>query len=118
MRHVAIDLGGRESQICIRDADGRIVEERKHQTRLLPRLMTQWEASRVIVETSAEAFAIADAARELGHEVRVVPATQVKTLGVGERGMKTDRITAAETRPRRNSGSTRLGSSSTAATTN
>lgn len=91
MKHVAIDLGGRESQICIREADGTIVEERRHLTRLLPRLMKHWEPSRVIVETSAEAFAIADAAIALGHQVRVVPATLVKTLGVGERGVKTDR---------------------------
>lgn len=91
MKHVAIDLGGRESQICVRTADGSIVEERRYQTRLLPNLLKQWEASRVIVETSAEAFAIADAAIEAGHQVRVVPATLVKTLGVGERGVKTDR---------------------------
>lgn len=91
MKHVAIDLGGRESQICIRDSDGTIVEERRYQTRLLPRLMKGWEPRRVIVETSAEAFAIADAALTSGHEVRVVPATLVKTLGVGDRGMKTDK---------------------------
>jgi transposase len=91
VKHVAIDLGGRESQICIRDGSGVIVEERRYQTRLLPRLMKSWEPSRVIVETSAEAFAVADAALACGHEVRVVPATLVKTLGVGERGMKTDR---------------------------
>lgn len=91
MKHAAIDLGGRESQICIRAADGTIVEERRHQTRLLPQLMKQWEPSRVILETSAEAFAIADAAIKLGHQVRVVPATLVKTLGVGDRGVKTDR---------------------------
>ena len=29
MNHVAIDLGGKESQICIRQPDGTIVEERK-----------------------------------------------------------------------------------------
>lgn len=91
MKHVAIDLGGRESQICIRNTDGTIVEERRHLTRLLPQLMKHWEPSRVILETSAEAFAIADAALGLGHQVRVVPATLVKTLGVGERGVKTDR---------------------------
>jgi transposase len=91
VKHVAIDLGGRESQICIRDAAGAIVEERRYQTRLLPRLMKSWEPSRVIIETSAEAFAIADAALAVGHQVRVVPATLVKTLGVGDRGVKTDR---------------------------
>jgi transposase len=47
--------------------------------------------SRVIVETAAEAFRIADAAKACGHEVRVVPATLVRTLGVGARKTKTDR---------------------------
>jgi transposase len=91
VKHAAIDLGGRESQICIRAEDGTIVEERRHQTRLLPQLMKGWEPSRVILETSAEAFAIADAAATYGHQVRVVPATLVRTLGVGDRGVKNDR---------------------------
>ena len=91
MQHVAIDLGGRESQICIREANGTIVEERRAPTRGLERLMKQWPQSRVIVETSSEAFRIADAAKAAGHEVRVVPATMVKALGVGARGIKTDR---------------------------
>lgn len=90
MNHVAIDLGGRESQVCIREPDGRILKEGKVPTRKLPTLMGQWSHSRVIVETSAEAFRIADAARTCGHEVKVVPATLVKTLGVGSRGVKND----------------------------
>ncbi len=28
MQHIAIDLGGKESQICVRDGTGAIVEER------------------------------------------------------------------------------------------
>jgi transposase len=91
VKHAAIDLGGRESQICIRAADGTILEEKRHSTRLLPQLMKGWEPSRVIIETSAEAFAVADEALKLGHQVRVVPATLVKTLGVGDRGVKNDR---------------------------
>ena len=91
MRHVAIDLGKRESQICIRQPDGVIVQQHKVPTRSLPRLVRQWERSRVIMETSSEAFKIADAARSAGHEVRVVAATLVKQLGVGARGIKTDR---------------------------
>jgi transposase len=47
--------------------------------------------SRVVVETCAEAFGVADAALSLGHEARVVPATLVKSLGVGAHGVKTDR---------------------------
>jgi transposase len=45
----------------------------------------------VVVETCSEAFRIADAALAAGHEVRVVPATLVRTLGVGARRTKTDR---------------------------
>jgi transposase len=53
-------------------------------------LLKRAPQSRVVLETSAEAFAVADIAREAGHEVRVVPATIVKGLGVGARGIKTD----------------------------
>lgn len=90
MNHVAIDLGSKESQVCIRQADGTIVVEKKHPTRRLGDWMKEWSPSRVILETSSEAFKVADAARSAGHEVRVVPATLAKQLGVGERGIKTD----------------------------
>lgn len=91
MNHVAIDLGSRESQVCIRSSDGTIVHESKQLTKRLPALFASWEPCRVILETSAEAFQIADAAIAANHEVRVVPATLVKSLGVGARGIKTDR---------------------------
>lgn len=90
MQHVAIDLGSRESQVCVRQADGTIVLEKKHPTRRLEELFRNREPSRVIVETSSEAFRVADAAKAAGHEVRVVPSTLAKQLGVGERGIKTD----------------------------
>jgi transposase len=90
MQHVAIDLGSRESQICVRNEVGEIVTERKLATARLPSYLAKQPRSRVIVETSSEAFFIADAALANGHEVRVVPATLVRQLGVGERGMKTD----------------------------
>jgi len=90
MDHVAIDLGARKSQICVRNADGQIVDERRWDTCDLKRYLAERPASRVVVETSAEAFGVADAARALGHEVRVVAATLVKTLGVGARRTKTD----------------------------
>lgn len=66
------------------------MREGKVPTRKLPVLVGQWAESRVVLETSAEAFRIADAALACGHQVRVVPATLVKTLGVGSRGVKTD----------------------------
>lgn len=90
MHHAAIDLGSRESQICIRQPDGTIVEERKHPTRKLPEVFKTWPASRVVMEASAEAFKIADAALAAGHQVRVVPGKLVRLLGVGDRGVKND----------------------------
>jgi transposase len=90
MQHVAIDLGGRESQVCVRHPDGTIVDERKVPTRRLPEVVKTWPESRIVMETAAEAFAIATAARQHGHEVRIVPATLVRTLGVGARGIKND----------------------------
>jgi transposase len=90
MEHFAIDVGGKESQICIRAADGTILLEKKHRTVDLERLFRERPTSRVIVETAAESFRVADQALAHGHEVRVVPATLVRSLGVGARGIKTD----------------------------
>jgi transposase len=91
MQHVAIDLGGKESQVCVRAEDGRILHEGKVATLRLPHFLRRQGPSRVILESCAEAFRIADAATECQHEVRVVPATLVRSLGVGARGIKTDR---------------------------
>lgn len=91
MEHIAIDLASRESQICVRSPEGTILEERRLKTDALDHFLKQRPASRVVIETSAETFAVADVAKSLGHEVRVVPATLVRSLGVGARGVKTDR---------------------------
>lgn len=91
MEHCAIDLGGRKSQICVRSGDGQILFEGKFDTVALPDFLRQLPSSRVILETAAEAFRVADAAKQAGHQVRVVPATLVRKLGVGARKTKTDR---------------------------
>jgi transposase len=91
MEHLAIDLGGRESQICVRLSDGQIVEERRCRTAGLAAYLASRPRSRVVMETCTEAFSVADAALLVGHEVRVVPATLVRSLGVGARRVKTDR---------------------------
>jgi len=91
MEHVAIDLGGSQSQVCIRTSDGQLLVEQRCRTRDLPAYLAKRPPSRVIVETCAEAFGIADSALTAGHQVRVVPATLVRALGVGSRGVKTDR---------------------------
>jgi transposase len=91
MQHVAIDLGGRESQVCVRSSDGQILLEQRVATRSLEIFLRRQPHSRVVLETCAEAFHVADRALEVGHEVRVVPATLVRSLGVGARRIKTDR---------------------------
>jgi transposase len=90
MQHVAIDLGSQQSQICIRQPDGEITLETRHSTPKLVAFLSEQPPSRVIVETCAEAFCIAEAAQQFGHQVRVVPAALVRALGVGERGLKND----------------------------
>jgi hypothetical protein len=89
MDHVAIDLGARKSQICVRNSQGEILEEKRVERLALKGYLAGRPKSRVIVETCAEAFGVAAVAKELGHETRIVPATLVRTLGVGARRTKT-----------------------------
>lgn len=92
MEHLAIDLGKRESQLCLRDAQGEILEEVRVATEGIGGYLRERPTpKRVVVETCSEAFDVADEVRRLGHEVRVVPATLAKALGVGHHGIKTDR---------------------------
>ena len=92
MDHIAIDLGRSKSQICVRAPDGTILEERRLPTPRLVEYLGQraTKAARVVFETCAESFAVADTARALGYDVRVVPATLAPALGVGARRTKTD----------------------------
>jgi transposase len=90
MDHVAIDLGGINSQVCVRSSDGKVKLERKIATRKLRDFFAVTEPSVVILETCAEAMAVASQAKARGHDVRIVPATLVRSLGVGARGVKTD----------------------------
>jgi transposase len=91
MEHVAIDLGGSQSQVCVRSPDGTVVQEKRCRTSELVLYMAQRPPSRVVLETCAEAFHFADALQAHGHQVRVVAATLVRSLGVGARGIKSDR---------------------------
>jgi len=92
MEHIAIDLGAKESQVCVRTEQGQIVEERRIATRpqTLRRYLQGRPPSRVVVETGAEAFWVAQIAIETGHEARIVPSTLAPSLGVGQRGLKSD----------------------------
>lgn len=90
MEHCAIDLGGRKSQVCVRSADGQILSEFVVSTSSLAETLRELPHCRVVLETAAETFRVADAALACGHEVRVVASTLVRALGVGARRTKTD----------------------------
>jgi transposase len=90
MDHVGIDLGSKESQLCVRNPAGEIVTEVRLPTRGVGDFLAGLAKSRVVVETCTEAFRIADIAIGRGHDVRVVPGTLVRSLGVGQRGLKND----------------------------
>ena len=85
MEHIGIDLGSRESQVCVRNGVGELVEEKRCRTDQLGRYLGKRAPGRVVLETCTEAFRIAGRARQQGHDVRVVAATLVRSLGVGQR---------------------------------
>ncbi len=89
MNHIAIDLGGRKSQVCVRDAVGKIVRELSCKTSSVTDVLPE-PPGRVILETCSEAFAIAEKIQARGLEAVVVPAVLAPQLGVGHRGVKTD----------------------------
>ena len=91
MEHLAIDLGGRESQICVRSSDGRIVEERRCRTVRCRRIWRRVPAAAWWSRPAAKRLGLRMPPCSAGHEVRVVPATLVRSLGVGARRLKTDR---------------------------
>lgn len=90
MDHVAIDLGGRESQICVRASDGEVLDERRVSTSSLTTWIAERSRCHLVMETCAESFKLADVALAHGHVVRVVPSTLVRALGVGARRTKND----------------------------
>ena len=90
MEHIGIDLGSKESQVCIRSSAGAILEEVRCPTQQLGVFLANRTRGRVVLETCTEAFRIAALAIRHGHDVRVVAATLVGSLGVGQRGLKND----------------------------
>src|ERR1700690_1864762 len=91
MEHVAIVLGGSQSQVCVRSEQGEVLLEGKRRTDDLAEFLAKRPPSRGVVETCAEAFGVADEALKQGHQVRVVPSMLVKSLGVGAGRRKSDK---------------------------
>ena len=56
MQHVAIDLGGKESQLCVRASDGQILLEQKVATRTLETFFRRQPHSRVYLRLVPRLF--------------------------------------------------------------
>ena len=91
MNHIAIDLGGSKSQVCVRNSVGEILEEVKIETPKLKQYLKKQPHATVIMETCSESWKVGDLAKQAGHNVKVVPTYLVRSLGVGNRGIKNDR---------------------------
>ena len=63
MEHIGIDLGSRDSQVCVRDAAGEIREECRCRTNEVGALLANRLPARVVLETCTEAFRVAGIAR-------------------------------------------------------
>jgi hypothetical protein len=64
MNHVAVDLGSRKSQYCVRSAEGQVLQEAKVETRTLKDLFARLEKSRIVLETCSDSgFALLEDGR-------------------------------------------------------
>ena len=91
MDQIGIDLGSRSSSICIVDSEGKVRRETTVATRELVAFLAALPPSRVVTESCAESRLVALRTKEHGHEVCVVPTHFVRAMGVGKRGIKTDK---------------------------
>ncbi|MFH1017345.1 MAG: hypothetical protein V1798_04075 [Pseudomonadota bacterium] len=60
MNHIAMDLGGRNSQLCVRNGQGEVLQEERIERRSLGRYLQKAERGRVVMETRAESLAVAE----------------------------------------------------------
>lgn len=95
MHHIGLDVGSGKTHFCICKPNGEIVLEKSVRTVILAEFFNNLEKKqgrcRVVLESCAEAFGIGSWAKEAGHQVRIVPATFARSLGIGEHGIKTDK---------------------------
>lgn len=91
MEHIGIDLGASRSSICIVSSAGEIELQSTVETRKLFSFLSKRPRGRVVLESCAESRKVALMARELKHEVVVVPTSFVRSLGIGTRRIKTDK---------------------------
>lgn len=91
MEHIGIDLGASRSAICLVNDTGNVTKEKEVRTAELGKVLAKIPPSRIAIESCAESRAVAKLALDQAHEVRIVPTTFVRSLGIGARRIKTDK---------------------------
>jgi transposase len=91
VKHVGVDLGSSQSAICIVNASGEIESEETRSTAELDTFFEKLEPCTIVMESCAESRMVALIAQGHQHDVRVVPTSFVRALGVGARRIKTDK---------------------------
>ena len=73
MEHIGIDVHKKESQICIEDSSGAVLDERRIETRAdrFADALGKRPRARIVIEASTESEWVARCLEELGHEVVV-----------------------------------------------
>lgn len=90
MKHLGIDLGAGKSSVCVLGEGGNLVERKDVPTSELAGFFRRYKGARAVMESCTQSRKVAELARAAGLEAIVVPATFVRQLGVGARGIKTD----------------------------
>lgn len=93
MKKVGIDLGKRQSECCVFDEGGAIVERFQVRTSRegLSGRFSNRERCLIGVESSRDSGWIQEHLTSLGHEVMVLDTTRSRAIGIGARRRKTDR---------------------------
>ena len=93
MKKVGIDLGKKQSDCCVFDESGMIVERFQVRTRrdALSERFGRREKCLVGIESSRDAGWIHEHLTSLGHEVMVLDTTRSRAIGIGAGRRKTDR---------------------------
>lgn len=93
MKKVGIDVGKKQSDCCVFDESGRIVERFQVRTRrdALSRVFANREECLIGIESCRDAGWICEHLKSLGHEVMVLDTTRARSIGIGEGRRKSDR---------------------------
>jgi transposase len=91
MESIGIDLGAAQSHVSVCDDNGVRVTHQTVKTAGLGQWLKGRPPSRVVMESCTQSRAVAALAKAAQHTVVVVPAHYMPSLGVGRRGIKTDK---------------------------